>query len=348
MSTTATPVTTAKAVRITAEFGIANLTFNEVEVMQPGPGQVLVAIKACSLNYRDLLMVKGHYNPRLKRPMTICSDGAGEVIATGEGVTRFKAGDRVAGAFFQKWIAGPLTREGGDSALGGAIDGVLTTYRTFDEEGLVHIPGHLDYREGATLPCAAVTAWNTLVETAHVRAGDTVVLLGTGGVSIFALQFAKMNGARVIITSSSDEKLRRARDMGADDTINYKNTPDWEKEVSKLTGKRGADIVVEVGGAGTLPRSLKAVRPAGFVGLIGVLSGIEQPMNIGPILHNNVHLQGIYVGSVEMFENMNRAITQHKMKPVIDLVFGYEQTREALHHMESGQHFGKIVIDVNR
>ena len=348
MSTTATQVTTAKAVRITGDFGIANLTFDEVEVKRPGPGQVLVSIKACSLNYRDLLMVKGHYNPRLKRPMTICSDGAGEVTAVGEDVTRFKPGDRVAGAFFQKWIAGPLTREGGDSALGGAIDGVLTSYRVFDEAGLVRIPEHLDYREGATLPCAGVTAWNTLVETARVHAGDTVVLLGTGGVSIFALQFAKMNGARVIITSSSDDKLQRARTMGADETINYRRTPDWEKEVFKLTDKRGADIVVEVGGAGTLPRSLKAVRPAGFVGLIGVLSGIEQPMNIGPILHNNVHLQGIYVGSVEMFESMNRAISLHKMKPVVDRAFGYEQTRDALEHMESGQHFGKIVIDVDR
>jgi NADPH:quinone reductase-like Zn-dependent oxidoreductase len=340
------PTQTAIAVQITNEFSIDALTFGSVEIARPGYAQVLVAIKAASLNYRDLLVATGRYSPNLPKPLIIGSDAAGEVIAVGEGVRNFKPGDRVIGSFFQNWQRGEIDRDAAPSALGGSIDGVLVTARLFEERGLVKLPAHLNYEEGATLPCAAVTAWNALVTTAHVKSGDTVLLLGTGGVSIFGLQFAQMHGARTIITSSSDEKLARAKALGASETINYARTPEWRKEVVKLTNGRGVDVVLEVGGAGTLPHSLRSVRPGGHVSLIGVLSGIAEPLNIGPILHNSIRLQGIYVGSVEMFEAMDRAIITHKMKPVIDRVFSFEETREALHYMETGRHFGKIVIRV--
>ncbi|HXA56070.1 MAG TPA: NAD(P)-dependent alcohol dehydrogenase [Candidatus Acidoferrum sp.] len=336
----------ATAVRISKEFSIDSLTFDEIEVPQPGPGQVLVAIKAVSLNYRDLLVVTGRYNPNLPRPLVIGSDGAGEVVALGEGVHRFTPGDRVMGSFFQNWFRGGIDRDAAPSALGGSIDGVLTTLRVFDQRGLVPMPAHLGYEEASTFPCAALTAWNALVRTAHLKSGDTVLLLGTGGVSIFGLQFAVMHGARSIITSGSDEKLARAKSLGASDAINYKKTPEWQKEVMRLTASRGVDVVLEVGGAGTLPRSLRSVRPGGQVALIGVLAGIAEPLNLGPIIHSSIRLQGIYVGSVEMFEDMNRAVATHKAKPVIDRTFGFSQTREALRYMESAQHFGKIVIRV--
>jgi NADPH:quinone reductase-like Zn-dependent oxidoreductase len=337
---------TATAVRITTEFSIDALTFDEVSVTPPGHGQVLMAVKSVSLNYRDLLVVTGRYNPNLLKPLVIASDGAGEVLAVGEGVRSFKVGDRVIGSFFQNWRCGEIDRDAAPSALGGSIDGVLATARVFDEQGIVHLPPHLSYDEGATLPCAAVTAWNALVDKAHLKSGDTVLLLGTGGVSMFGLQFSLLHGARPVITSSSDEKLARAKRMGAWETINYAQNPEWHKNVLRVTDGRGVDVVLEVGGTGTLPRSLRSVRPGGQVSLIGVLAGIAEPLNIGPILHNSVRVQGIYVGSVEMFEAMNRAITAHKMKPVIDRVFTFDQTREALRYMETARHFGKIVIRV--
>lgn len=333
------------AIRVSGGFAIDALTLDQVEMGQLAYGQVLVAIKAVSLNYRDLLVVTGRYSPNLPRPLIICSDAAGEVVAIGSGVRKFKPGDRVAGAFFQNWNGGEINREAASSALGGAIDGVLATEHAFEERGLVHLPAQLSYEEGATLPCAAVTAWHGLVSTAHLKSGDTVLLLGTGGVSIFGLQFALMHGARAIITSSSNEKLARARAIGAAETINYREKPDWNKEVMGFTGGRGVDVVLEVGG-GTMAKSLRCVRPGGQVSLIGVLAGIAEPLNIGPILHNSICVQGIYVGSVEMFEAMNRAILAHKMKPVIDRVFAFEDARGALHYMESARHFGKVVIRV--
>jgi NADPH:quinone reductase-like Zn-dependent oxidoreductase len=339
---------TAQAVRLTGEFSIDKLTYDTIPVSQPGYGQVLVQIKAVSLNYRDFLVVTGKYNPKQQRPLILASDGAGEVLAVGEGVSRFKPGDRVASSFFQNWFGGTFTRVVHKSALGGSIDGVLVGARVFDQYGLVAAPAHLSYEEVATLPCAALTAWHALVPTAHVRSGQTVLLLGTGGVSIFGLQLAKMHGARTIITSSSDEKLAHAKTLGADETINYKRTPEWDKEVFRLTGGEGADVVIEVGGAGTLPLSLRSVKAAGQISLIGVLAGISEPLHIGAIFAGNVRVQGIYVGSVEMFEAMNRAITVNKLKPVIDRVFPFAESREALHHMESGQHFGKIVISLEK
>lgn len=320
------------------------LVFDEVDVPEPGAGQVLVAIKAVSLNFRDLAVITGRYPRNPAQPVIVASDGCGEVVATGEGVRDFRTGDRVAGSFFQNWIAGPFAREYGASALGGAIDGVLTQFRVFDQQGLLRIPEHLSFEEGATLPCAGLTAWNALAPTAHVQAGDTVLLLGTGGVSIFGLQFAKLHGARVIITSSSDRKLARAKSLGADETINYKTTPEWDKEVLRLTGGKGVDIVLEVGGGETFPRSMNSVRASGQIAVIGVLSGVMGTVPVGLIGLQTLSVRGIYVGSVAMFEDMNRAIGANRLRPVIDRVFPFEQSTDALRFMQSGQHFGKIVI----
>jgi NADPH:quinone reductase-like Zn-dependent oxidoreductase len=334
----------SQAVRTTGGTSIEQLVFDEVSVPEPGPGQVLVAIKAVSLNYRDLAVVTGRYPRNTAQSTIIASDGSGEVVASGDGVTAFQPGDRVVGSFFQKWIKGPFSPEYGASALGGGIDGVLTQFRVFDQEGLLPIPGHLSFEEGASLPCAGLTAWNALVPTAHVRAGDTVLLLGTGGVSIFGLQFAKLHGARVIITSSSDEKLARAKALGADETINYKTHPEWDKEVRRLTGGKGADIVLEVGGGETFSRSMNSVRASGQIAVIGVLSGVAGNIPVGLIGIQTLSVRGIFVGSVAMFEDMNRAITANQLRPVIDRVFPFEQASDALRYMQSAQHFGKIAI----
>ena len=318
-----------------------DLTYDTLPLTQPGYGEVLVAIRAVSLNYRDLLIAAGKYT-HFASDVILASDAAGEVVAVGEGVTRFAPGDRVAGNFFQGWFDGEYRREAGKTSLGGAIPGVLATARLFDQRGLVRVPSHLSWEEAATLPCAAVTAWHALSST---KPGDTVLILGTGGVAIFGLQFAKMRGARAIITSSSDEKLSKARALGADDTINYRSTPDWEAEVLRLTNGRGADNVLELGGAGTLGKSIASVRPGGQVSVIGIVTGTTEPVNIGAILPN-IRLQGVYVGSVAMFEEMNRAIELHQMKPVIDRVFSFDQARDALAYLESAKHFGKVVISV--
>lgn len=327
-------------------FGIDRIRIQRKNKPLPGAGEVQVRIHAASLNFRDYLVATGRYNPKMPLPRVPLSDGAGEVAAVGEGVTRVKAGDRVAGIFHQTWLAGEYEEIYGKSSLGGAIDGVLADYAVFHESGLVHIPSHMSYPEAATLPCAAVTAWNALVSQGHVKAGDSVLVQGTGGVSMFALQIAKLNGARVIATSSSDEKLARARALGADETINYKQTADWDKAARKLTGGLGVDHVVEVGGTGTLGRSLNAARAHGRISVIGVLTGIAGEVNLGAALHKHLAIQGIYVGSRAMFEDMNRAIALHRLHPVIDRVYGMEQIQDALRHMESASHFGKIVIDM--
>jgi NADPH:quinone reductase-like Zn-dependent oxidoreductase len=325
------------------DFGIDNLVVADRPDPKPEPGQVLLRMKAWSLNYRDLMMVKGLYNPKLRRPLVPLSDGAGEVAAVGAGVTRVKVGDRVAATFMQKWIDGSLDEAKSRSSLGGAIDGLLAEQVVLDEDGVVHFPDHLSYEEAATLPCAALTAWHALVSEGQVKAGDVVLTQGTGGVSLFALQFARLLGARVISTSSSDAKLARAKELGTSDGINYKTTPDWDQPVRELTGGVGADHVVEVGGAGTLGRSLKAVRVAGRISLIGVLSGAGE-VNPMAALMKNVRIQGIYVGSRAMFEAMNRAIALHRLRPVVDRTFGFGEVKEALRYLESGSHFGKIVV----
>ncbi len=326
------------------EFGIENFALVNREEPQPGANEVLVKFHAASLNYRDLMFANGVYNPKAKLPAVPFSDGAGEVTAAGSNVTRWKIGDRVCPIFTQGWIEGEPSLQKNRATLGaGALDGVLREYGAFDENGLVRIPEHLSFEEAATLPCAAVTAWDALVDSGRLKAGQTVLTLGTGGVSIFALQFAKMHGARVIITSSSDEKLERAKGLGADETINYKSAKDWDKEVLSRTNKIGVDHVIEVGGAGTLSKSLNSARVGGHVALIGVLAS-GNDFNPLSVLMKGVRLHGIFVGSRQMFEDMNSAIEATKLKPVIDKTFAFGEVREALKYMESGSHFGKIVV----
>lgn len=332
-----------KAYRLHEFGGPDSLKCEEILGPVPGPGQILVRLRAASLNFRDLMVSKGIYNPRLKLPIIPMSDGAGEVVATGAGATRFKPGDRVVGCFAPAWLDGPMTEENARSALGADANGVLAEEAVYPEDALLPIPSHLGFEEAATLPCAAVTAWHALVESGDIKPGDTVLVQGTGGVSLFALQFARMAGATVIATSSSDEKLERVRGLGASHVINYKTNPDWDKNVRQLTGGRGVDLIVEVGGAGTLPKSLRTVRLGGTIALIGVLSGGGE-FNPVPILMKNIRLQGIFVGSRRMFESMLRAVESHRLQPVVNRVFPFDQAVEAFKYLESGAHFGKVVI----
>jgi NADPH:quinone reductase-like Zn-dependent oxidoreductase len=325
-------------------FGLDALQFTDGPAPQLRPGYVLVQVKAVSLNYRDLMVVLGKYNPRMHLPRIPCSDGAGIVTAVGEGVTRVKPGDRVCGIFMQNWIGGPPSPEKVKGALGGDIDGMLAENVLLHEQGVIPFPDHLSFEEAATLPCAGLTAWNALVNAGHVKAGDTVLIQGTGGVSVFALQFAAAMGARVLGTSSSGEKLDRARTLGLETGVNYRETPEWSKWVLEQTDGLGADIVIEVGGAGTFGQSLAAVRMGGTIAQIGVLSQSDQPVNIPAILHKQVHVVGIYVGSREHFAEMNRALCTTGIKPVVDKGFDFDDAKSAFERMRSGSHFGKIVI----
>lgn len=327
-----------------SSFGIDNLEMAERPDPQPGPGGVLIAVKAVSLNYRDLMVVEGRYNPKMALPRIPCSDGAGEVLAVGAGVTSVKVGDRVAGIFMQNWIDGKPAADKQKGALGGDIDGMLAEKVILHEQGMVKIPEHLTWEEAATLPCAGVTAWNAVVRTGQIRSCDTVVIQGTGGVSIFALQFARLAGARVIGTSSSEEKLARAKDLGLDAGFNYRKNPEWAKWVMQETNGVGADLVVEVGGAGTFGQSLKAVRTGGTVAQIGILSQTSEPVPIGPILMSQIRVQGIYVGSRADFEEMNAAIALHRLQPVIHEVFPFKNAPAAFRAMAGASHFGKLVI----
>ena len=324
-------------------FGLDGLKMGNVPDLEPSRGQVLVAVKAAALNFRDLLMVKGYYDKNMPFPLIPLSDGAGEVIAVGEDVAKVKVGDRVAGAFFQSWVEGDYSREKSRNSLGGPHPGMLAERIVLDETGVVPIPECLSYEEGATLPCAGVTAWNALFEGQPLRPGDSVLVQGTGGVSMFALQLAHAAGARVVVTSSSDDKLERAKALGAFAGINYNTTPNWGAEVRKLTDG-GVDCVIEVGGAGTLKQSLDAVRFGGRVEVIGVLSGTVGEVPTTTILHKAIHIRGIYVGSVQMFRSMNRAIEASKIHPIIGDTFAFDEAPQALKHMESAGHFGKIVI----
>jgi NADPH:quinone reductase-like Zn-dependent oxidoreductase len=335
-----------KAYEIRDGFGLDKLVPCERPDPMPGPFQVRVRVKATSLNSRDLMMVEGRYNPRQKLPLVPNSDGAGVVDAVGPGVTRAKPGDRVMGMFAQAWQAGEPTRAAQTSTLGGPLDGALADTMLLHEDGVVPTPEWLSDEEAATLPCAAVTAWSALVTYGGLKAGDTVLLQGTGGVSIFALQIARMMGARVILTSSRDDKLERARSLGAHDVINYVKTPDWDKAARALTGGTGVDHVVEVGGAGTFEKSLRAVRPGGTVSVIGVLSGGAGTMPLTPILMSNLRVQGIFVGHRQSFEALTRALTLHRVHPVVDRVFPFSEARAAFDYLKSGAHFGKVVIRV--
>jgi NADPH:quinone reductase-like Zn-dependent oxidoreductase len=339
--------TVMKVYEIKGTFALDSLTMTERAEPTITDSQVLIRVRAVSLNYRDLLVVKGIYNPHINLPRIPASDGAGEVVAVGKNVTRFKIGDRVAGTFFQTWVDGGMEEDHHKHALGGDIDGMFAELVALDERGVVHIPEHLSYEEAATLPCAGLTAWNALFASGNnVKAGDTVLVLGTGGVSLFALQFARIAGARVIVTSSSDDKLEKAKHLGAFAGINYRSEPEWGKRVRELTGGEGVDHVIEVGGAGTLNQSIAAVRWGGVISLIGVLTGMSAEVNAFSIFYKNARVQGIFVGSRRMFEEMNQAITVNEIKPVVDRVFKYDEAQTALRYMEAGAHFGKIVVNV--
>jgi 2-desacetyl-2-hydroxyethyl bacteriochlorophyllide A dehydrogenase len=327
------------------QFGIDELALVEREKPTLQENEVLVKFHAASLNYRDLMMVKGLYNPKLKMPLVPFSDGAGEVVEIGENVTKFKIGDRVCPIFMQGWIDAEINFQKARTALGGDIDGCLREFGAFNENGLVQIPQHLSYEEAATLPCAAVTAWHALAVSGKVKKDDWVLLQGTGGVSLFALQFAKIFGAKTIITSSSDQKLERAKSLGADFTINYKNEPEWDKKVLEITERRGVDHVVEVGGAGTMQKSLNSVKMGGHIAFIGVVAG-KGDFNLLQIFMKSIKLQGIFVGSRVMFEAMNECISANKLKPVVHKVFEFSEVKDALKIMENASHFGKIVVEV--
>lgn len=308
--------------------------------------EVIVRVRAASVNYRDLSVSRGTYPGSIKPSVIPLSDGAGEIVDVGRGVTTSSIGSRVMGAFYPDWTSGPVSEDVTALALGGSLDGVLAEYIALPQRAVVPIPPGLSFEAAATLPSAALTAWTALVKTARVKAGDSVLLLGTGGVSLFALQFAKLHGAAVILGSSSSAKMERAAGMNADHVFNYLQCPEWDVEVLKLTGNRGVDVIVEVGGAGTLERSLRSVRKGGTVVMIGRLAGLGaiDPL---PIMRRAVRLIGINVGSRDTFLEMNRAISASGLQPVMDRVYPFEQARAAYRHLASGAHFGKIVISLS-
>ncbi|MCB9556459.1 MAG: NAD(P)-dependent alcohol dehydrogenase [Deltaproteobacteria bacterium] len=335
-----------KATIIDGAFGLDNLRQIDRPSAPLGSRQVRLRIKAVSLNYRDLLMVSGMYNPKQPLPLVPCSDGVGEIIERGDGCRRFEIGQRVCPIFCQGWIAGPpsyaVVRNG---TLGGPLDGTLCQEMVVDEEGLVAVADYLSDAEAATLPCAGVTAWSALAVESSVKAGQTVLVQGSGGVSIFALQLAKLMGCRVIATSSSNEKLERMKALGADETINYRSTPKWGQAARQLAPPEGIDQVIEVGGAQTLEQSLRATRLGGTISLIGVLSGVAAPLNLLPILMQQVRVQGILVGHRQGFEQLMQAAAAHRLHPVVDdRQFGFSQAAEALSYLQSGKHFGKVVL----
>jgi NADPH:quinone reductase-like Zn-dependent oxidoreductase len=318
---------------------------DDLDRPEAGPGEVLIQVRAASLNFRDFMIAHGQYPVAAKSDVIPLSDGAGDVIAVGSNVTAVKVGDRVTGAVFPDWIAGPLTQDIFNRSLGGPRDGMLAEYAVLPERAVIPYPTHLSYEEAATLPNSGVTAWHALVEAGRIRAGQTVLLLGTGGVCLFALQFAKLHSATVIQTSSSDEKLEQARAMGADHLINYMKTPDWDQEVMKITDGQGVDIIVEVGGAQTLERSIRSVRFGGFIALIGLVSGFGQ-INPLSLMQRSIRLLGINVGSTDMFRAMNRAIASTGLRPVISRSFTFEHATfaYAYNFQQTADRFGKTVI----
>jgi NADPH:quinone reductase-like Zn-dependent oxidoreductase len=324
--------------------GVDGLVLADREEREPGPGEVAVAMAANSINYRNLSTIENAGARGIRFPLAPNSDGAGEVTAVGPGVRSVRPGDRVASCFFADWTAGPISEAAMATALGGALDGVLGEQVILKETGIIPVPAHLNYAEASTLPCAGLTAWNCLLEQGEMQAGSTVLLLGTGGVSIFGLQFAAMTGARAIVTSSSDEKLLRAKELGAWETINYRKNPDWEQAVLDLTGGLGVDVTLEVGGGGTLTKSVTATKVGGTVSLVGVLAGGAIDPTL--VMRRSIRLQGVYVGSRRMFSDMNAAISANGMHPVIDQSFAFDDAPAAYHAMRAAGHFGKLVIDI--
>jgi NADPH:quinone reductase-like Zn-dependent oxidoreductase len=335
-----------RVIELTGAFGLDHLALAERAEPLPGPGEVRVRLRAASLNYRDLMMVRGEYNPRQPLPLIPCSDGAGEIDAIGEGVTGWKQGDPVVVLFAQGWLAGGPERERVRRTLGGPLDGTLAEHIVVSSDGVARFPEGMTYGEAACLPCAGLTAWSALFELGSVKPGDTVLVQGSGGVSTFALLFARAAGARVIATTSSEEKAERLRAMGAFAVVNYRTTPRWGRAVRELTGGVGVDHVVEVGGAGTLGESLDAVRLGGTVSVIGVLASSRQQVDVTPILMKQVRVQGVLVGHRDGFLAMSRCLVEHRIKPVIDRVFPLEDTRLAFEHLASGGHVGKVGIAI--
>ena len=330
-----------KAIIIDEGPAFDNLKLVNRPMPEPGRSEVVLKLRAASLNYRDLDMVMGTYPSKFPLPLVPLSDGVGEVVEVGDGVTRVKKGDRVAGTFWQGWIAGGFED---CPQLGGSVDGMLTEYVKLSDSGVVHLPDHLTDEEAATLPCAAVTVWQALVTEGHLKAGQTVLIQGTGGVAVFALQFAVMFGARSIITSSSDAKLERARALGATATINYVDTPAWHLEARALNGGRGIDHVIEIGGLETFIQSLESIRLGGQIHMIGYVGGKDGTINPLAILSRRAIVRGLPTGSRETFEAMNRAIAENRLRPVIDRVFRWKDFAQALHYLAEGKHFGKIVL----
>ena len=326
-------------------FGVEHLKLVEMAAPSPGPGEVLVDVRALSLNYRDLLVVTGQYNPKLRLPAVPLSDGAGAVVAVGEGVTRVKVGDRVISHFVAPWIDGPYEIEYLRGTLGTPGPGLAAEQVVLPADAVVPLPESLSFAQAATLPIAALTAWSCLRTVYTLEAGQTMLTLGTGGVAVFALQLGKAMGARVIITSSSDEKLERCCQLGADHTINYDDVPAWERAVIDLTRGEGVDVTVETGGPGTLDRSMKSTRPGGTIALPGALTGRSGEITTGLILMRRLHIAGIMVDCRRAFEDMLKFMAEHPIEPVISASYTFDELPAALKLMESGGHFGKIVIE---
>ena len=335
-----------RAWQVTGSFGLEHLESVELERERVGDHEVRIAVKAASLNFRDYLMVQGLYNPKQPLPLVPCSDGAGEVIEIGAKVTRVAVGDRVVGLFAQKWLSGRARIEKIRNTLGGPLPGMLREEAVLSEDGVAKFPAHYSYEEASTLPCAALTAWSALQQS-ELQSGETVLIQGTGGVALFAAQLAKLRGARVIITSKDDAKIARARtEVGIDEGINYKTTPAWSAPVRALTDKQGADVVIEVGGGGTMPESVRAVRAGGTIALIGVLAGVSTQVLLTPVLMQNVRIQGVLVGHRDAFDAMVVALSSSTIRPLIDRVYEFGQAREALEALPNGAHFGKLVVQV--
>ena len=332
--------------QIEDDWGFDNLKLSQRPEPVCGPGQVIVAMRMASLNARDLIVPdRGYGRATGELPLIPVSDGVGEVVEVGVGVSRVAVGDRVCPTYFQNWTSGEPTPERFSSALGGPLDGVMADLVCLSAEGVVKIPDYLSDAEAATLPCAALTAWSAIVTHGKTRSGDKVLVQGTGSVALFALAFAKMHGAHVTVISSSDDKLARVTQMGADATINYRTTEDWARTSRPITADRGGyDNIIELGGAKTLPLSLRAVRPGGTLSMIGVLSGLNIEASLGPIVARQVRLQGVTVGHRDGFEAMLRAMTQHELRPVVSEVFAFEDLRPAMDHLRNGGHFGKTLV----